>query len=438
MKKSICGWGRYPVIVADVSAPSSFAGIQEQVGSSEVKGGITLRGLGRSYGDSSLGARIIGTYWLNHMRSFDEVSGVLCCEAGVSLREILDVFVPKGWFLPVTPGTQFITVGGAVASDVHGKNHHTAGCFCDHVAYLDVLVSEDRLIRCSRDEYSDLFYATCGGMGLTGLVMAAAINLMPIASAYVDQAIFKARDLDESMDLFDAQVDAPYSVAWIDCLAKGRSLGRSLLMTGRHSEEGTLAVHGRMRWTVPMDMPAMLLNRHSMQAFNALYYHRVHGSSSHSRVHYEPYFYPLDSIGSWNRLYGRRGFIQYQFVIPKESGITAMRDILRVIVASEKSSFLAGIKAFGPANGSLLGFPMEGYTLGLDMKLEAGLFELLDRLDSMVVEYGGRIYLTKDARMSETAFRKGYPRLDEFAVVRDAYGTKGRFISSQSIRLGLE
>jgi len=438
MLKYISGWGRYPIVLADLYAPHSSLRISEQIKLLAKKGGVAFRGLGRSYGDSSLGERIICTRWLNHFRSFDEESGLLCCEAGVSLREILDVFVPRGWFLPVTPGTQFVTVGGAVASDVHGKNHHLAGCFCDHVAYMDILVAGGRILRCSPQHYSDLFYASCGGMGLTGLVVAVAIKLMPIESAYIEQTVFKARNLDEGLELFSAHADAPYSVAWIDCLAKGPSLGRSLLMTGRHAQEGPLAVHGLTRWDVPLDMPAVLLSRHSVHAFNSLYYHRIRASSRTSRVHYEPFFYPLDSIGSWNRLYGRKGFIQYQFVIPKVSGITAIRKILQVIVASGKSSFLAGIKAFGPENANLMSFPLAGYTLGLDMKIEKGLFEFLERLDAMVIEYGGRVYLTKDARMGETVFRQGYPRLDAFKAVREAYGAKGLFVSRQSIRLGID
>jgi len=431
------GWGRYPAVEGEVFAPNAPAGFQQRLRHLEGMG-VTPRGLGRSYGDSSLGERMLSSRWLNHVLSFDEGSGVLYCEAGVSLRDILEVFVPRGWFLPVTPGTQFVTIGGAIASDVHGKNHHVAGCFGEHVEYLDLLLGDGRIVRCSPGEHTDLFRATCGGMGLTGMILSAAIRLKPLLSAYVDQTTYKARDLEESLELFHTHAGEPYSVAWIDCLARGSSLGRSLLMTGDHSADGPLTLHASKRLGLPVDMPAVLLNRYSVRAFNTLYYHRIKGSSVKGRVHYEPFFYPLDSIAEWNRMYGKNGFTQYQFVVPKEGGRDSMRAILQTIVASGKGSFLAVLKAFGKENENLLSFPMEGYTLAVDLKLEPDLFPLLDRLDAMVLEYGGRLYLTKDARMSADVFRRSYSRLDQFSAVRAAYGAKGRFLSHQSLRLGLD
>jgi len=431
------GWGRYPVVDAEVFAPVSSAGMQELLSRTSGRG-VTPRGLGRSYGDSSLGERMLSSRWLNHFLSFDEESGVLWCEAGNSLSDILRLFVPRGWFLPVTPGTQFVTVGGAIASDVHGKNHHVAGCFGEHVESLDVLTGDGAVIRCSPEERSDLFHATCGGMGLTGMILSAAIRLKPLRSAYIDQTTFKARSLGESLELFETHAGAPYSVAWIDCLAGGRSLGRSLLMTGDHAPEGPLRVSGGKRMGMPVDMPAALLNRYSVRAFNTLYYHRIRGSQVKSRVHYEPFFYPLDSVSDWNRMYGRNGFTQYQFVVPKDGGREAMQVILQTIADSGRGSFLAVLKAFGRENGNLLSFPMEGYTLAVDLKLEQDLFYLLDRLDAMVLDHGGRLYLTKDARMSADTFRRSYPRLEPFMAVRDAYGATGRFVSHQSRRLGVD
>jgi len=430
------GWGRYPVIDAEVYAPGSLDDLKTMCATTAA--GMTPRGLGRSYGDSSLGEQMLSSRRLNHFLAFDAATGVLHCEAGVSLSDILQVFVPKGWFLPVTPGTQFVTVGGAIASDVHGKNHHVAGCFCDHVAHLDILLDADRIIRCSPQEHPDLFHATCGGMGLTGMIMSAAIRLKPIKSAFIDQTTFKARNLEESLDLFNIHASAPYSVAWIDCITGGPSLGRSLLMTGDHTTEGPLTLNTKARIGLPLDMPSILLNRYSIQAFNTLYYNRITKDAVQSHVHYEPFFYPLDSINDWNRMYGKNGFTQYQFAVPKDAGRNAMAAILKTIVDAGKGSFLAVLKAFGKQNNNLLSFPIEGYTLALDFKIEPELFPLLDRLDSMVLDYGGRIYLTKDARMSPATFRCGYGEWEAFQAVRNTYGTAGMFRSHQSLRLGLD
>jgi FAD/FMN-containing dehydrogenase len=431
------GWGRYPLVDAEVYSPKTAQELQDQLLSSpEVS--IIPRGLGRSYGDSSLGEKIMSTRWLNHMISFDQDTGVLHCESGVSLSEILEIFVPKGWFLPVTPGTQFVTVGGAIASDVHGKNHHVAGCFCDHVVFIDMILEAGRLTRCSSQENPDIFHATCGGMGLTGVIYSAAIRLKPIQGAFIEQTTFKASNLEESLGLFSIHEDQPYSVAWIDCISGGKSLGRSLLMTGDHAPEGELTINKKSRLGLPIDMPSALLNRYSIRLFNTLYYNRIRESITKIHIHYEPFFYPLDSIENWNRMYGKNGFTQYQFVVPREAGYRAMSSILKTIVESGKGSFLAVLKAFGKQNNNLLSFPMEGYTLALDFKIETDLFPLLDRLDAMVLHHGGRIYLTKDARMSEKTFKQSYPLWEQFQSVRNAHDVIGRFTSRQSSRLGLD
>ncbi|MEI8185368.1 MAG: FAD-binding oxidoreductase [Chlorobiaceae bacterium] len=430
------GWGRYPVVEAKVYAPHTEREIKNLL-LELPDSAFTPRGLGRSYGDSSLGERMISSRWLNHMLRFDHQTGVLHCEAGVSLGEILEVFVPQGWFLPVTPGTQYVTIGGAIASDVHGKNHHVAGCFCEHVEYINIVLDAERILRCSPGEHADLFYATCGGMGLTGFIYSAAIRLQPIKNSFIDQTTFKASNLEESLDLFTIHQDKPFSVAWIDCISKGNSLGRSLLMTGDHAQEGTLTCKKKKPLALPFDMPSMLLNRYSIQAFNTLYYNRIRARSVSDHIHYESFFYPLDGIGEWNRMYGKNGFTQYQFVIPKEAGREGMTAIMKSIVESGKGSFLAVLKAFGKQNKNLLSFPMEGYTLALDFKIEKDLFPLLERLDGMVLSYGGRIYMTKDSRMKADTIRKSYAGLERFEVIRNRYAVNKRFLSHQSRRLGV-
>ncbi|TIH10601.1 FAD-binding oxidoreductase [Pseudomonas leptonychotis] len=429
------GWGRYPRHAAQLMQPQSVRDAIQQLGE---HGALLGRGMGRSYGDSALADKLISTRQLNRLYSFDEQSGLLACAAGISLGELLDVFVPRGWFLPITPGTKFVSIGGAIASDVHGKNHHVHGCFSECVDSIELLLGDGSQVTCSRSERPELFHASCGGMGLTGLIVAATLRLLPIESAYIKQTTYKAANLEAVLQLFEAHAAATYSVAWIDCLASGAALGRSLLMLGEHARDGQLVLPGKPRLSVPLDMPSFLLNRFSVHAFNELYYQRIRRHESKQRVSYESFFYPLDGIQQWNRLYGKQGFVQYQFVIPKAAGLEGMRAILERISASHRGSFLAVLKAFGAANDNLLSFPMDGYTLALDFKLEAGLLTLLEELDRMVLDYGGRLYLAKDARMSEATFKQSQPNWQHFQEVRAQYGALGKFASLQSRRLGLD
>lgn len=429
------GWGRYPQLEAQLLSPLTISACQPLIGSPQ---SLIARGMGRSYGDSALHERVLSTQHLQHLLAFDGVHGTLRCQAGISLAQLLDFLVPRGWFLPVTPGTRFASVGGAVASDVHGKNHHLHGCFSEYVDELLLGLADGSLLTCSRSEHPELFHATCGGMGLTGLIVEVSLRLTPIRSAYVNQTTFKAANLDEALQLFDAQQHKTYSVAWIDCLASGADLGRSLLMVGEHAGGGGWHLPARRTLSVPLDMPAALLNRASVQAFNSLYYQRVRQAKSRQRVDYQRFFYPLDGIGQWNRLYGKQGFLQYQFVIPKAAGLEGLRAILGRIASSRRGSFLAVLKVFGQQNRNPLSFPLEGYTLALDFKYDSALLPLLDELDARVLEQGGRIYLTKDARMSEQTFKRSYPGWEQLQAVRARYGAQGKFISRQGQRLGLE
>lgn len=429
------GWGRYPQIEAQLHAPRTVSASQALIGEPQ---SLIGRGMGRSYGDSALHSRVLSTQYLQHLLAFDGVKGTLRCQAGVSLDQLLDFLVPRGWFLPVTPGTRFVSLGGAVASDVHGKNHHLHGCFSEYVDELLLSLADGSLLKCSRSEHSELFHATCGGMGLTGLIVEVSLRLIPIRSAYVHQTTFKASNLDEALQLFDTQQSKTYSVAWIDCLARGTDLGRSLLMVGEHAGGGGLHLPAKRTLSVPLDMPAALLNRASVQAFNSLYYQRASQAKSRQRIDYQSFFYPLDGIGQWNRLYGKQGFLQYQFVIPKAAGLEGLRAILSRIASSGRGSFLAVLKVFGQQNRNPLSFPLEGYTLALDFKYDSALLPLLDELDARVLEQGGRIYLTKDARMSEQTFKRSYPAWEQMQAVRARYGAQGKFTSLQAQRLGLD
>jgi len=421
------------VAEAEVIAARSY----EQVRSAVLGGAVTPRGLGRSYGDSALGDRVLELTGLDHFIAFDAATGSLTCEAGVSLAEVLAAFVPRGWFLPVTPGTKYVTVGGAVASDVHGKNHHKDGTFGDHVTSLRLMVASGEVLDVSRESHPELFHATCGGMGLTGVILEVTFRLKRVRSRFVDETVIKAPTLDAAIEAFDEHGSATYSVGWIDLVASGRRLGRSLVMVGEHADDGNLAGRrGGPMAAVPLEMPGALLNPLSVKAFNTLYYERIRGTVTQHRVGYEPYFYPLDKLADWNKLYGRAGFLQYQFAVPF-SGRAALQEAVRRITEARLASPLAVLKVFGPANDNLLSFPMAGYTLALDFKVDDRALRLCDELDRLVLGAGGRVYLTKDARMSAATLRASYPRLEEFEKVRREYGAEGVFTSAQWKRWGL-
>ena len=441
----LSGWGRYPALNAQSITPNRWQSIPEQLWA---HGGQIARGQGRSYGDSALGAHIISTESMDHFLEFNPQTGILSCEAGVTLAQILQVTVPQGWFLQVTPGTKFVSVGGAIASDVHGKNHHHHGSFSTSVCSLQLLTTQGSLIACSATQNADIFHATCGGMGLTGIIVSATIQLLKIDSSWIAQRTLKTQSLAETLEQFENTQSATYSVAWIDCLAKGEHLGRSLIMLGEHATQSQLSAGGisySQRWqthqagklSMPFALPNFVLNRWSIKAFNELYYRRVRQADSHNLLHYDPYFYPLDGIHHWNRMYGAEGFLQYQFVIPFSAGLAGLQRILTTISQSQKGSFLAVLKVFGEGNDNYLSFPVAGYTLALDFKIDHQIWALLDRLDQMVLEMSGRLYLAKDARMSAQTFHQSYPNLDQFIQVREQLGAHTHFHSAQSMRLGL-
>lgn len=427
----IHGWGHYPTIEAEVLKPTSLS-----VCSHALNAPLIPRGMGRSYGDSASAPRVLQTTYLDHYIHFDDKLGTLTCEAGASLREILKLIIPKGWFLPVTPGTSFVSVGGAIASDVHGKNHHVAGTFSQHVSSMTLLLGTGEIVTTSHTDKPDLFHATCGGMGLTGAILKATIWLIPIRSSNIRQTTLKANCLEDIYEQFENHQKYTYSVAWIDCLAKGRQLGRSVLMLGEHADDDQLEANMSQAINIPFHMPGQLLNHWTIKAFNTFYYANASDKKTVT-VPCQPYFYPLDKLNDWNKLYGKNGFVQYQFVLPKTAGVTAMRKILAKIAESGLGSFLGVLKMFGAQNQNLLSFPMEGYTMALDFKMNSQTISLIQKLDAMVADWGGRIYLTKDALMSEQTFKTTYPHWQAFEKVRDKYGALGHFASAQSKRLGL-
>jgi FAD/FMN-containing dehydrogenases len=416
MSRAGQSWGRYPrVTQARIDLSDRHRPLPA------VEGSMLPYGNGRSYGDSCLndGGSLLHAHRLNHFISFDPSNGQLECEAGVQLAEILDLVVPQGWFVPVTPGTRFVTVGGAIANDVHGKNHHRAGNFGRHVLELELLRSDGSRRICSHAENPDWFAATIGGLGLTGLITRALIQLRRIAGPWMSTEVHRFENLDGFFRLSEnSDRDYEYTVAWIDCLATGRSLGRGLFTRANHApaHPDQRPSRSSRNLHMPFTPPLSMINRFTLRSFNALYYLRQRRQVVHAITHYEPHFYPLDAIGDWNRIYGPRGFMQYQCVVPPNDAGDRVAQLLRVIAASGSGSFLAVLKQFGTLSSpGMLSFPRPGTTLALDFPNQGTrTLSLLNRLDDIVAEAGGAVYPAKDARMSGTRFRQYFTAWESF------------------------
>jgi len=439
------GWGRFPVHECEPCWPNDP---QEVTLFHSRATGMIARGNGRAYGDAAIGTRqTLMTGRLSRMLAFDAGTGLLTTEAGTLLADIVDTFLPRGFFPAVVPGTRYVSVGGMLAADVHGKNHHLVGGFGDAVERFALALPDGSIAQCSRHVNSDLFFATLGGMGLTGTILDATFRLMPVETGWISQQTQVARNLGEALRLLGAPSTMPYSVAWIDCLARGPSLGRSLVYLGEHASAGQVEIsrRGTPRWpsvapsrlSVPVDAPRMTLNRHFVTLFNSVYFRQGAAQAGPRRlVRWDSYFFPLDHVLHWNRLYGRQGFIQHQCVIPTDRAEPVLHDILDRIARRGSASFLAVLKKLGPASG-WLSFPTDGYTLALDIKLDDELLDFLDEIDRLVVAAGGRLYLAKDARQSRSTFDAGYPSADRFRQLRRTLGASARLESFQARRLGL-
>jgi len=434
--ESISNWGFFPNIKAEVKRPAASSMVSSVVQNSTQ---LIARGNGRCYGDSSLQNTVLDTSKLKKFLSFDESLGIIKCESGLLLSEILNLIVPKGFFLPVTPGTKFISIGGALASNIHGKNHHKEGSISEYVKEFELISKTGKKITV-QPENTTLFNETLGGMGLTGIIYSVKLKLKPIESSFIDTTSIKAKNIHELFNLFKENNHFTYSVAWIDCLSKGKKMGRSILMLGEHSKlKGSnnskhLKPHSKKQINIPFKFPDWVLNSFTIKVFNMLFYRKQLKKKINKKVHYDSFFYPLDKLNNWNRIYGKKGFTQYQFVIPFENGEEGMLKILNKISHAGQGSFLAVLKTFGPRDqhSSSISFPEEGYTLALDFKLSRKVRKLLDELDKIVLDYNGKIYLTKDSRMSADTFKKMYSKLN--------YSTKNsenKFKSLQSERLNI-
>lgn len=438
----LSGWGRYPRGRSTVICPERISEVAPPT-----DGQIIARGQGRSYGDAALLTEgiVMLTERLNRFVSFDEQTGLLTAQAGTTLAEVIAEFLPRGWFPAVVPGTKTVSLGGCVAADIHGKNHHRDGAFGAHVKEIEIVLADRSRLRCSPETQPRIFWATLGGMGLTGLVTQVVMQMVPVASSYLVVEHQQARDLDQSFELLsDHAWDDHYTVVWVDCLAKGRRLGRGVLMRGHHANPEDLPqrLQGRpfsapaLPYNLGFDFPSWVLNSVTVRAFNEFYYRLQSRRTRPFIADFDSFFFPLDRLGNWNRAYGKRGFVQYQCVLPTAEARLGIRAVLEALAASNQSSFLSVLKRFGPAARGLLSFPLEGYTLALDLPVaDPDLFPFLDKLDAIVLKHGGRVYLAKDARLSASTFRAMYPQLEEWSAVKRQVDPENRFSSDLARRL---
>jgi decaprenylphospho-beta-D-ribofuranose 2-oxidase len=438
----ISGWGRFQEIEAEVSAPRSEVEVTKLV----LNGNAIARGNGRAYGDSAISrSNTIHMKYFNRMLEFNSESGQLVAEAGVLLADVIEAFLKRGWFPYVSPGTKFVTLGGMIAADVHGKNHHKDGSFGSYVDWIDVLTADGSVQRCSKIKNVELFDWTIGGMGLTGVILRAAVRLRPVTSAWIRQRTIVTKNIKHTIEIFEKSDKATYSVAWIDCLQTGSALGRSVVMLGEHAEATSLPMQckktplyipaNRMR-KISVDFPSWTLNKFSVRAFNALYYWNGKRKLKRQLVGWDSFFYPLDAILGWNKIYGRNGFIQFQCVIPLKNAEEGLNELLRTISNAGVGSFLAVLKRFGKQS-SRFSFPIEGYTLALDFPVNNKTLDLMKKLDCITIKHNGRFYLAKDSRMSREVFQQSEHRSEAYKQFRQGDRSAEVFTSVQSERLGL-
>lgn len=441
-KEKLSGWGNYPMSESYILNPRNEDDLIKDLGEDS----FIARGLGRSYADQALNDQgyVALCTKLNHFINWDEREGILECEAGVSLEEIISVFAPRGWFPMICPGTKYVTVGGAIANDIHGKAHHIDGSFVNCVISFSILLADGTRRIASREENADLFWANFGGLGLLGVILTATLKLRKIETTYFRQKSIVIKDLDHMLEaLEEHDHEYNYSVAWIDALAKGNKLGSGVLTLGNAANLNDLPVklkgnplklHRAGKLSVPFFLPSFTLNNFTVRILNRVI--AFVQNSPKEFVHYEKFFFPLDAINNWNRGYGKRGFVQYQFVIPEENGKKNLMEILEMIAGSRCTPFLNVFKKMGDGQG-VLSFPFKGYTLAIDFPVTDTLFSFVPRLDAKVLEAGGRLYLGKDALLNEEMFRRMYPQYVQWLSVKQKYDPTNEFRSDISKRLGL-
>ncbi|MGN6294076.1 MAG: FAD-binding protein [Chitinophagaceae bacterium] len=442
-KEKLAGWGNFPVTASYNFSPSSEPEVLKTV----KQGNLVPRGLGRSYGDQAINenGRVVICTHLNHFLGWDEKEGILECEAGVSLEEIINVFGPKGWLPMICPGTKFVTIGGAIANDIHGKAHHVDGSFFNCVVSFTIMLASGEVVTASRTENADLFEANFGGLGLLGVILSAKIRLRKVETTYFKQKSIKVKNLDEMLNALEEYAHFNYSVAWVDPLAKGSKLGSGVLTVGNAAglndlppslRKEPLKLHKKSKLTVPFFLPGFLLNTLTVKMLNRVI--AFVQNSPKEFIHYEKFFFPLDMINNWNKGYGKRGFIQYQFVIPPgKEGAENVKKIIEMIASSGCTPFLNVFKKMGHGQG-ILSFPFEGYTLAIDFPVTKNLRAFTKKMDAEVLKAGGRIYLGKDSMLDKETFQAMYPQYDQWLAVKRKYDPQNVFTSDIGRRLGLQ
>ena len=443
ISRELSGWGRFPVQNCQVTRPEKRRELLDAASSHGVVD-VIARGAGRSYGDAAInqGSGVILAEKLDRFLAFDSQTGVLHAEGGASFADIIATFVPRGYFLSVAPGTKFVTLGGAIACNVHGKNHHQVGAISQFIDEIELLTANGKTLICSRDENAEVFWATLGGMGLTGVIVSAKMRLMPIESAYIETKTTRTANLSDTLAAFEKGADSEYLVAWIDCLSSGTDLGRSVVIEGQHAsgeralqevKGDVMALEMPKKKGVPIDLPDFVLNPWTVKKFNDLYY--ANHPTQNQLTSIETFFYPLDKIENWNKIYGKRGFVQYQCVVPMPDVEETLTYLLETIAASGQAAFLAVLKRMGASSNAPLDFALDGYCLALDIPMTEGTLEFCEKLNEITVAAGGRVYLAKDAATSPAHFRQMYPRLGELEAVKRHLDPDDRFASSMSRRL---
>ena len=434
----LTGWGRTSGGAMTACRPERICEARDRLREAAPGGGLIAHGAGRAYGDAALNCegRVMLTRRLDRLLAFDAETGLLEAEPGVTFADLIAVFLPRGWLAPASPGTAFATLGGAVANDIHGKNHDRVGSFGDHLAWIDLMLPSGDVTRITEVARPELFRATIGGLGLTGVIVGLGVKLMRVPSPAVRVRERRCGDLDAFLAaLNEARARATYSVGWIDGLATGSQLGRGLLEEAEPAPDAVVEARPERRRRVPMDAPAIVLNPLTIGLFNAAYYRRVPVGGRERILPYGRFLCPLDAIGDWNRIYGRHGFYQFQCVLPDASAPQGIRRMLEEIATSGRASFLAVLKTLGGEGRGCLSFPMRGFTLALDFPRRPGVEALLARLERLTLDHGGRIYLAKDAVLSPSGFRAMYPRLAEFQAVLNAIDPQRRLNSDMARRL---
>lgn len=430
----ISGWGNFPKINSQQVFPCNSEELIKII--KKFNSSCIARGMGRSYGDSSLALNSINLSKYNKIISFDSNSGLLVCESGATINQIIKYILEKGWFFPVIPGTKYVSIGGAISSDVHGKNHHQDGCISSFIKKITFIDPNYKLIECSKYLNPEYFKAICGGMGLIGIITQVEIQLIKIPSAYINEEIVECNNISELFENFEKNNNALYSVAWIDFFSFNKKNFKSIFMKGNFNKIKNYKNINDLKINVPFYMPSNLLNNKTISIYNKYNYYRS-SKNPQKKLHLDKFFFPLDKIGNWNKIYGKNGFIQYQFVIPKTKGHEGLEEIFNLINSSKSKPFLSVLKLFGDENDNYLSFPKKGWTLALDFKNNRETVNLINKLDQIILKFKGKIYLAKDSLMSEKLFKSTYDSWEKFYNFRVSIGADKVFNSVQSKRLGI-